>query len=1623
MSETIDRHLNEALRDAMLGYYMAHGISETLKKTIRTPNDLYNHWLLDVQVSQMVPSSPVASAITSVQHYINRIESGLEPGYETQGMSADESLAWREFLQTYPLWSASQQLRYHPADYLDPTLRQDKSESFLQLENDLSQYRIQPDTVLNAVQSYLSRFEEIANIQTLNGYIDGDAGQLTDSTYYFVGKSSTDDTYYWRSLDLSKRSTLKPDTPAAVAWTDWKKINLTFSADTAAHSIRPVFFNNRLFIVWAETIQPLPSSLFTSHTNDAAQNPSENEKKRQAEWRISRYVKFRLCFAYRKVDGSWSLPRTALEELCVFRSLNALTPEQLKNVTQTVAVVDTRSPPTLFMGMMATQLDSDSNQQARFFQAVSVDQSLDIKIVAAAGSPGRYTVPPNVDLARLYAVLTTLFAPKSIQAGLQAPLGGGPDRYNYFSEPLLPQFAHQYFTLFLDYNKDNLQFKTRTQNGKSITLTDETPSHADEKKWNFESKSAAIENAKTITSTYDPATKEIIFTSKITSDFLPSYSIKLSSKTPYIPPELEGSLQAEYSNSLLSIILTSAPELSDSNTSEIKLGERSMIRIHQLVQPSGNFSHHTLFFKNLLSGDAFPNAIHDENSILLTLESRKPDGYIEFSLEGKFINKHAFTHLITHADRMKLVIDRYSGYSLPGDLSSSKKLHFENAMTGENMEVSTPSIRFYKHVIMQSKLPDVATPQAINNSTARILNFTDTEHESLAGALLELKTGNVATARIKIPETSSLQSITVIHGVIALESHEETGVKNLGHALKAVTCAIEEQSSDAPTYAPCIKQEPRESGGTTQFIDFSASSTPKLPAIHLNTDLAGELVKITDASLEPLFSYAAQNGTEPAKAGNSPPGFPDFQSAQGKYLRELYLYLPWTIAHRLNQEQQYAHAETWLHYLFDPRHEQTWKLSLLDPKNRELSYACHSPVEPHYLALSFPTYLRKALYHLYVDILINRGDAAYRLSTPDSLAEAKLWYIRAQSLLGTRPSTTRADVWVPLSLESLLKPSSEAIRQLEHTQASQLSQHCKNAKQQPWFSNNPYFHRPLNTHLVARWDMLESRLHGLRHHLDITGKPMRRSLFAAPLPPSALLTRRAQGTSALATLSLSPLTEVGHYRFQVIFGHALGAVESLLQFGTTLLSLIERKEQAQHLELQQQHAWELAELVVTQQTQALIIDEKNKEALHRSRAIIQGRLDFLAQQLKEGISANERLAGQHYVESADYELAAAIAGAGAGLAMLAPNIFGTSVGGVRLEGPFYTIQAIAQGQANTARANGNDLDRTELFKRRAQEWTHAHQQAHLELGQIDTLLLVHTEQEKATHLQLRNARTALAQTKASYQLLGRRFTTAQLYQWLNAKLSTFYYALYDNAQSLCLAAEACWQYETAIDREFFQSDAWHNASRGLLSAETLKLNLTKMNTAYLQHTPRELEITKTVSLRHRLVECSVATSIMGAAATATKTWEEHKADLVKTGTVDFALSKALLDEDYPGHTLRRIKYISVSLPATLGPYEDIRATLIQTRSEIERPDASPKVDLRVHQQIALSSGLDDSGLFTLRFDSNDRYLPFEYTGAISKWTLAFPNPAKQKAVLESINDIVIHLRYTARATPQTGGRT
>jgi hypothetical protein len=123
--------------------------------------------------------------------------------------------------------------------------------------------------------------------------------------------------------------------------------------------------------------------------------------------------------------------------------------------------------------------------------------------------------------------------------------------------------------------------------------------------------------------------------------------------------------------------------------------------------------------------------------------------------------------------------------------------------------------------------------------------------------------------------------------------------------------------------------------------------------------------------------------------------------------------------------------------------------------------------------------------------------------------------------------------------------------------------------------------------------------------------------------------------------------------------------------------------------------------------------------------------------------------------------------------------------------------------------------------------------------------------------------------------------------------------------------------------------------------------------------------------------------------------------------------------------MRRIKAVSVSIPAVTGPYSGVtcKMSLLNNRFRKSTSASSPYNyqdidDLRfIHniigiQSIATSTGNNDTGMFEFNF-RDERYLPFEGAGAIGKWQIELPN-AIRKFDYESISDVILHVKYTAR---------
>ena len=302
------------------------------------------------------------------------------------------------------------------------------------------------------------------------------------------------------------------------------------------------------------------------------------------------------------------------------------------------------------------------------------------------------------------------------------------------------------------------------------------------------------------------------------------------------------------------------------------------------------------------------------------------------------------------------------------------------------------------------------------------------------------------------------------------------------------------------------------------------------------------------------------------------------------------------------------------------------------------------------------------------------------------------------------------------------------------------------------------------------------------------------------------------------------------------------------------------------------------------------------------------------------------------------------------------------------------------------------------FDRRSQEW-----QQQLTLAQQDvttTTAQLQAAQQKANYAQseLDIHKTQIDQAAELDAFYKGKFTGLGLFTYLARTLTTLHRQAYDAAYQLAQVAQLAYKYELDDSTMFVAPDNWSGDRAGLLSAERLLVQLQQMENAYLAGNTRRYEVTQHFAL-----------SIVAPGALNT---------LRETGSCTFDLPELLFDIVYPGHYKRLIKSVRVTLPGVTGPYVNIGAKLTMTASSVRpTPSTGPSGLAAVPTQpklasaIATSSGVSDAGLFELSF-RDERYLPFEGSGAVSSWRLDLPANLRSFDY-RTISDVVVHLSYTA----------
>jgi hypothetical protein len=794
------------------------------------------------------------------------------------------------------------------------------------------------------------------------------------------------------------------------------------------------------------------------------------------------------------------------------------------------------------------------------------------------------------------------------------------------------------------------------------------------------------------------------------------------------------------------------------------------------------------------------------------------------------------------------------------------------------------------------------------------------------------------------------------------------------------------------------------------------------------------------------------------------------------YNWELFLHLPLLVAKRLADNQRFEEALTWFHYIFNPTTvfnpvpapvngvspgtpakgdipARFWnpkvfrdlgasdyatqaiesQLALVNQHNTNLEARVadwrNDPFDPNLVAAARPVAYQKAVVMAYISTLIAWGDQLFRGDTIESINEATQLYLMASQLLGPRPQNLRAiQPKVNSSYQDLgtsIDKFSNVVVDIENI-VTVPPPATTGTPPTPTLLHTFYFCIPPNDQMLSYWDKVADRLFKIRHGMNVDGVSRPLALFEPPIDPGVLARATAAGVDIAAVLA-DAAVNIGCYRFQTLWGAAHDLCQDVRGLGSAILSALERRDSEEMARLRASQ--EVAVTTAVRDVKARQLDEAkaNKEALDAARTMAQAKRDYYTgrefMNTAESLGQDLNTQAQHNEEAAIHHDRRAVWEAWLPSAHVGMSGFGGS--------PHFTLQfgtenlkmyvgaltSVLRGQAGINSRKAGQSTTLASYQRRQDEWTFQADLAAKEIEQLDKQIAAANLRIAIAQRELELQDLQIADAAANAELLQTKFTNQDLYSWMVSQLTSTYFNAYQLAYDLAKRASKAYSFELGVaDPGFIQFGYWDSLHKGLVAGDKLLLDLRRLQAEHLNKNTRELELTKHVSLLQLDPQALIR--------------------LRETGSCDITLPEALFDADQPGHFYRRLKAVSVTLPCVTGPYTSVNATLtlldhsirnstsleggyIETQTTNGLPSAQARFAYvsASAQSVALSTGRDDAGMFEVNL-RDERYLPFEGTGAISRWHLELQQQNNQFD-LATLSDVVLHTRYTARYVGDT----
>ncbi|GIK07131.1 hypothetical protein Aspvir_002786 [Aspergillus viridinutans] len=708
----------------------------------------------------------------------------------------------------------------------------------------------------------------------------------------------------------------------------------------------------------------------------------------------------------------------------------------------------------------------------------------------------------------------------------------------------------------------------------------------------------------------------------------------------------------------------------------------------------------------------------------------------------------------------------------------------------------------------------------------------------------------------------------------------------------------------------------------------------------------------------------------------------------------------------------------------------------------------------HAAARGHPIAYMKRLAMKYIEILLDAGDAWFRQNTLEVLPLAMQRYIEASHVFGAAPvpvpslgkrKTTTYNDLAKTDLETT--PNPDVKLELDFPFQSDPGDRGQplarlDQNSMPYIETG-YFCVPANSEFLALRQRIDDRLFKIRNNMDLYGNVQDRALFEPPLDPGQLMRALASGISpsGFAADLASPMPK---YRFRALLEQARRLADELRAMEALIIGIREKKDAEALFALTTSQRQAVQRLVL--ETKQLEKDEANKaiKALQETRLMHETRLRFylaltgdskshqipnentgwedIPQMIDAPSTDDLRLNPNERLEIEDAHTAMALGQGAASLDTVAAGLLvvpqlqiNAQPLGVGMSTEIGTgivaraLQATASGirqWSDIKREEGIVAGRTGQLIRQLQERRQMANQAGREIKIVDRQIDVQKAISKRVDSEIKALQQRIDDTSEVQQWLQSKYTNEELYGWLDNQYSSLYQDTYRLAADMAQRVQKAYSFENPMDGASYlrQTGAgyWDSSRDGLLAGATLGLDLDRIETAYMNCQPFDMEMEKKISLRQLDPTALLV--------------------LRDKACVKFTLPELLFDVDFPGHFCRRIVSVGVQISCIAGPFENLNCTLTLISHSYRVKDDATTVKEYTNGEgfrqdtvpigaIAVTAGQSDSRQFNPAFQG-ERYLPFEGAGALSNWQLDLPNPIRQFDY-QTIGDVILQLRYTS----------